>query len=84
MVEFKVTDENKVDNKTGSLRIRTPVISDKCIKCGKCMRYCPENAIKYDEKKNIVYIDYDYCKGCMLCKEVCPVKAILEKKEEKK
>jgi len=40
-----------------------------------CWVHCPEPAIKRLEDDK-VEIDYDYCKGCGICAEVCPVKAI--------
>lgn len=30
----------------------------------------------------MVRIDYDYCKGCGICSNVCPVKAIEMVREE--
>lgn len=65
-----------VKNKTGSWRTFKPIVTDKCIGCGKCTRFCPEGAIKIENGKAV--IDYDYCKGCMLCEKGCPVKAIKE------
>ncbi len=62
--------------KTGTWRVRKPIVNlDKCIKCGLCWLYCPENAIDWLEDKTVA-IDYDYCKGCGICSDVCPVKAI--------
>ena len=44
--------------------------------------YCPEGAIKWDEEKNLVSIDYDYCKGCGICANECPRKCIEMKRDE--
>ena len=63
-----------LQNKTGSWRTFKPVVSDKCVRCGMCVTFCPEIAIKLGEKK--AEINYDYCKGCGICSNVCPVKAI--------
>jgi len=69
--------------KTGSWRVFRPVLmQDKCIKCGKCWANCPDAAIKQDSKGNF-FIDYDYCKGCLICVNECPVKAILKEVEKK-
>jgi len=70
--------------KTGDWRTFRPVIlQDKCIKCYQCWQVCPDAAIKIDEKTGKVHVDYDYCKGCLICVKQCPAKAI-EKEVEKK
>jgi pyruvate ferredoxin oxidoreductase delta subunit len=69
-------------NKTGSWRSFRPVIdSEKCIKCGMCWKVCPDAAIVFKDGK--YEVDYDYCKGCLICVNECPVKAIEKKLEEK-
>ena len=61
---------------TGSWRIMTPIIKvEKCIKCELCYVYCPEGCIKI-ESEGIPNINYTYCKGCLICSTICPVKAI--------
>jgi len=35
--------------------------------------YCPEAAIEVSNRNEIPRIDYRYCKGCLICYEVCPV-----------
>jgi pyruvate ferredoxin oxidoreductase delta subunit len=37
-----------------------------------CWVFCPENAIIVDGEK-IAGINYDYCKGCGICVNECPV-----------
>jgi len=62
-------------NKTGSWRTFAPLLDEaKCTNCLICWFYCPDGAIKRGEKK--VKIDYDYCKGCGICVEVCGPKAL--------
>ncbi len=69
--------------KTGSWRTFKPAIDQKkCIKCAKCWINCPDGAIKKN-KDGTFEIDYDYCKGCLICEKECPVKAISHKVEEK-
>jgi pyruvate ferredoxin oxidoreductase delta subunit len=69
--------------KTGDWRTFKPkILQDKCIKCGKCWMNCPDGAIKKN-KDGTFEIDYDYCKGCLICQEECPVKAIVSEREEK-
>lgn len=70
--------------KTGSWRVFKPVLDkDKCVKCLRCWIYCPEGCIKRNEDDTIE-IDYDYCKGCGICANVCKVKAIKMEKEDKR
>ncbi len=62
-------------NKTGSWRTFAPVLNEeKCTNCLMCWFYCPDGAIIRGEKK--VKINYDYCKGCGVCVEVCAPKAL--------
>ncbi len=66
---------------TGMWRIKRPEIDQaKCTKCHTCWLYCPEAAIGRG-KKDDVWIIYEYCKGCGICAEVCPAKAIRILKE---
>lgn len=41
-----------------------------CISCGLCERNCKFGAIKIID--NLPVIDYDKCRGCMVCAEKCP------------
>ncbi|MCK9195695.1 MAG: 4Fe-4S binding protein [Syntrophales bacterium] len=67
--------------KTGDWRSLGPVINHaKCIPsvkkksaCFLCWLYCPEGVVKATIP---VEIDLDYCKGCGICAEECPAKAI--------
>jgi 2-oxoacid:acceptor oxidoreductase delta subunit (pyruvate/2-ketoisovalerate family) len=57
-------------------RIKKPVINEaKCTNCLICWIYCPEPAIVRHSNSKIT-IDYDHCKGCGICEEECPLKAI--------
>lgn len=71
---------------TGTWRVSRPVVDlNKCTNCMLCWLYCPDMAIKIttNEKNRpqMVGFVYDYCKGCGLCANVCPVNAIDMKKE---
>lgn len=67
--------------KTGDWRTFRPVVSEKCVKCGLCVTYCPDGIVRLGQKA--AEIDYDYCKGCGICAEVCKVKAITMEQEKK-
>jgi pyruvate ferredoxin oxidoreductase delta subunit len=61
--------------RTGDWRTRRPVIDEqKCTNCLLCWIYCPDAAIEQTPKK--VRVNYEYCKGCGICANECPVKAI--------
>jgi len=61
---------------TGTWRTYRPVVNEgKCIKCGLCWLYCPEEAIEWSPG-GLPKIDYRFCKGCGVCVRECPVKAI--------
>ena len=40
-----------------------------CVRCQKCMYSCPPKAIFF--KDTLRYVDYNKCKGCLKCVDVC-------------
>jgi len=46
-----------------------------------CWLYCPDAAIELDED-GFPHVNYDYCKGCGICANECPRKAIEMVREE--
>jgi pyruvate ferredoxin oxidoreductase gamma subunit len=40
-----------------------------------CSTFCPDGAIRVTDEQR-PDIDYDHCKGCMVCVAVCPPHAI--------
>ena len=72
--------------KTGDWRSFRPITDlNKCIHCMQCVVNCPDDAIPTEGKGNDIKrkeTDFDYCKGCMICENVCPVKCISRKEEE--
>ena len=54
-----------------------PVIDyDKCNACAWiCSTYCPDGAINV-RADGYPDIDYDHCKGCLICVAQCPPHAI--------
>lgn len=63
---------------TGLWRTLRPVIEyDRCHRCWwVCSTYCPDSAINVTNN-NYPQIDYDHCKGCMVCVAQCPSHAII-------
>ena len=74
---FVVTETgNARSYRTGDWRAERPVWNhDKCIKCGICSLFCPEDCISQDEK-GYFEADYYYCKGCGICARECWTQAI--------
>ncbi len=67
---------NSIEFKTGAWASVKPVHDkNKCVNCLKCHFICPEGAISVKDGK-IDKFDLDFCKGCGVCAEECPVKAI--------
>ncbi len=65
-----------VEVRTGLWRILRPVIDyARCNRCWwVCSEFCPDSAIKVVDGRP--EIDYDHCKGCMICVAQCPPHAI--------
>ena len=55
--------------------IKFEVVNDKCVKCGKCFKACPVDAIEW-KKKEFAKIDKDKCTKCKSCINVCDFMAI--------
>ena len=70
---------------TGLWRIVRPVMNrELCALCWQlCGSFCPDSAI-YLDKEGIPQIDYDHCKGCLICAMQCPRHAISTEAEHKK
>lgn len=65
-----------LENKTGGWRTFKPVLNrEKCVDCMICWMYCPDDCIVVKDSKMLGF-DYDYCKGCSVCSNVCPRNAI--------
>lgn len=67
-----------VEVRTGLWRTLRPEIEyERCNHCWwVCSTFCPDSAISVSEQGAPV-IDYDHCKGCMICVAKCPPHAIV-------
>ena len=45
-----------------------------CTQCDTCLVYCPEGIVRREAPSYAV--DYTYCKGCGICVEECPRRAM--------
>lgn len=71
------TGLTSVEVKTGLWRTLRPVIDyGRCNRCWwVCSEFCPDSAITVGAD-GAPHIDYDHCKGCMVCVAQCPPHAI--------
>ncbi len=75
------TDFNK---KTFYKENNLPIFKkEKCINCLECDSVCPDMCFKLEKKSSKegetfinLGIDYDFCKGCLRCVEICRTKAL--------
>lgn len=59
-------------------------IKDKCTNCGECEITCPDYCFVWEkgidkhgrQKQILIGVDYQYCKGCMKCVEICKFEAL--------
>ncbi|MBF0250147.1 MAG: 2-oxoacid:acceptor oxidoreductase family protein [Alphaproteobacteria bacterium] len=68
---------NSVQVRTGLWRTLRPVFDySHCNRCNwVCGSFCPDGVVSADEN-GWPRIDYDHCKGCMVCVAQCPKHAI--------
>jgi 2-oxoacid:acceptor oxidoreductase delta subunit (pyruvate/2-ketoisovalerate family) len=67
---------NASEYNTGSWRAFRPIVDmEKCTHCMLCWMYCPDVSILVEDGK-MAGIDYEHCKGCAVCADVCGPKCI--------
>ena len=67
---------------TGDWKTYTPVRDlEKCTRCLLCVLFCPDGAIRWKSEREDIEFDYNFCKGCGICANECPTKAIEMKLE---
>lgn len=66
------SQSNSFSASVADWRINKPLFNKEyCIDCQFCWIYCPDMSIIARDKK-MLGIDFDHCKGCGICVEVCP------------
>ena len=66
-----------------------PVLDrEKCIHCGLCDLVCPDYCLTWGDgeeggkyERELMGVDYRYCKGCLRCVESCPTGALAKETE---
>lgn len=76
-----ITPGNSAEYNTGDWRSFRPIHNRaKCIDCMICWVSCPDSSV-IGKKGNFDHFDYEHCKGCGICANQCPTKAIDMKPE---
>ena len=52
-----------------------------CYHCDNCYVFCPDGSVLRENDKTYNVFDYEYCKGCGICENECPVGVIEMEKE---
>ena len=72
-------------SRTGSIPV---LYEEKCIHCGVCEFVCPDLCMVWGDgveggkfERELMGVDYRYCKGCLRCVESCPTGALAKEAE---
>jgi pyruvate ferredoxin oxidoreductase delta subunit len=78
-----ISSKSNESFKTGDWKTYMPVRDlEKCVTCCTCVMLCPEGAAKWLPKQGKIEFDLSFCKGCGICANECPAKAIIMKMPE--
>ncbi len=90
-VEERCKNDASAEVETGFNDEQAKKEATRCLSCGNCMAcdncwtFCPDSAIlktQENASNSSHYVfDYDYCKGCGLCKTECPCGFIIMQDE---
>ncbi|MCL2134293.1 MAG: 4Fe-4S binding protein [Candidatus Bathyarchaeota archaeon] len=79
-----ISSKVSTDFLTGDWKVFMPVHNlEKCVSCLTCVMLCPEGAARWNSELGKVEFDLSFCKGCGICANECPTKAIVMKMPEK-
>jgi pyruvate ferredoxin oxidoreductase delta subunit len=77
-----VTSKSSTSFLTGDWKTYMPIINlEKCTVCLTCVTFCPDGAIRWRPELGKIEFDFGFCKGCGICANECPTKAITMKME---
>jgi len=78
-----VCSKSSVGFMTGDWKTYMPIRDlEKCTTCLTCVMLCHEGAINWRPEKGKIDIYLTFCKGCGICANECPTKAIQMKIEQ--
>jgi pyruvate ferredoxin oxidoreductase delta subunit len=65
-------ENNSIQHSVADWRVLRPVLNlEMCIHCQLCWPFCPDSSLIAQDRK-LSHIDYEHCKGCGICSEMCP------------
>ncbi len=78
-----VTPKSSIGFMTGDWKTYRPMLNlEKCTLCLTCATFCPDGAIIYRPDMGKIEFKFNFCKGCGICANECPTKAITMKIDE--